>query len=196
MSGEISNLSRPASGHWYFALKDDKGQIRCALFRLNQRNIKFNPENGMQILVRAAPTLYEARGDFQIIIQHIEPVGVGNLNLAFEQLKEKLTNEGLFANEHKKLLPLKPNTIGVVSSSNGAVIRDIIKILNKRYPFAKILLFDSIVQGDNAAKKLATPEDVANSIVMLASNSLSGHITGQIIEIAGGMEGRLIAGTK
>ncbi len=162
MSGEISNLSRPASGHWYFALKDDKGQIRCALFRLNQRNIKFNPENGMQILVRAAPTLYEARGDFQIIIQHIEPVGVGNLNLAFEQLKEKLTNEGLFANEHKKLLPLKPNTIGVVSSSNGAVIRDIIKILNKRYPFAKILLFDSIVQGDNAAKKLATALSVAD----------------------------------
>ncbi len=162
MSGEISNLSRPASGHWYFALKDDKGQIRCALFRLNQRNVKFNPENGMQILVRAAPTLYEARGDFQIIIQHIEPVGVGNLNLAFEQLKEKLTNEGLFADEHKKSLPLKPNTIGVISSSNGAVIRDIVKILNKRYPFAKILLFDSIVQGDNAAKKLATALSVAD----------------------------------
>lgn len=162
LSGEISNLSRPASGHWYFSLKDDKGQIRCALFRLNQRNVKFNPENGMQILVRAAPTLYEARGDFQIIIQHIEPVGVGNLNLAFEQLKEKLTNEGLFADEHKKSLPLKPNTIGVISSSNGAVIRDIVKILNKRYPFAKILLFDSIVQGDNAAKKLTTALNVAD----------------------------------
>ncbi|HIM95204.1 MAG TPA: exodeoxyribonuclease VII large subunit [Gammaproteobacteria bacterium] len=155
LQGEISNLSRPASGHWYFSLKDNRGQIRCALFRLNQRNIKFNPENGLEVLVRAAPTLYEARGDFQLIIQHVEPVGVGNLQLAFEQLKTKLKDEGLFDAQHKKPLPTKVNTIGVVSSSNGAVIRDIIKVLNKRYPFAEILLFDSVVQGEGSAKKLS-----------------------------------------
>ncbi|MCS5586437.1 MAG: exodeoxyribonuclease VII large subunit [Gammaproteobacteria bacterium] len=155
LQGEISNLSRPTSGHWYFSLKDSRGQIRCALFRLNQRNIKFNPENGLEVLVRAAPTLYEARGDFQLIIQHVEPVGVGNLQLAFEQLKTKLKDEGLFDVSHKKPLPAEVNTIGVVSSSNGAVIRDIIKVLNKRYPFAEILLFDCVVQGEGSAKKLA-----------------------------------------
>jgi exodeoxyribonuclease VII large subunit len=154
LQGEISNLSRPASGHWYFSLKDSRGQIRCALFRLNQRNIKFNPENGLEVLVRAAPTLYEARGDFQLIIQHVEPVGVGNLQLAFEQLKTKLKDEGLFDVQHKKPLPATVNTIGVISSSNGAVIRDIIKVLNKRYPFAEILLFDSVVQGEGSAEKL------------------------------------------
>ncbi|RUM80510.1 MAG: exodeoxyribonuclease VII large subunit [Candidatus Thioglobus sp.] len=154
LQGEISNLSRPASGHWYFSLKDSRGQIRCALFRLNQRNIKFNPENGLEVLVRAAPTLYEARGDFQLIIQHVEPVGVGNLQLAFEQLKTKLKDEGLFDVQHKKSLPTTVNTIGVISSSNGAVIRDIIKVLNKRYPFSEILLFDSVVQGEGSAEKL------------------------------------------
>ena len=155
LQGEISNLSRPASGHWYFSLKDSRGQIRCALFRLNQRNIKFNPENGLEVLVRAAPTLYEARGDFQLIIQHVEPVGVGNLQLAFEQLKTKLKDEGLFDVQYKKPLPAEVNTIGVISSSNGAVIRDIIKVLNKRYPFAEVLLFDTVVQGEGSAEKIA-----------------------------------------
>jgi exodeoxyribonuclease VII large subunit len=155
IQGEISNLSRPASGHWYFSLKDNRGQIRCALFRLNQRNIKFMPENGLEILVRASPTLYEVRGDFQLIIQHIEPIGVGNLNLAFEQLKNKLSAEGLFNSAHKKPLPVVVNTIGVISSSTGAVIQDIIRVLNKRYPFAQILLFDTVVQGEGSAKKIA-----------------------------------------
>ncbi len=162
LQGEISNLSRPASGHWYFSLKDNRGQVRCALFRLNQRNIKFNPENGLEVLVRAAPTLYEARGDFQLIIQHIEPVGVGNLQLAFEQLKTKLKDEGLFDIQHKKALPVEVNTIGVISSSNGAVIRDIIKVLNKRYPFAEILLFDSAVQGEGTLEKLAQAVETAD----------------------------------
>jgi len=162
LQGEISNLSRPASGHWYFSLKDSRGQIRCALFRLNQRNIKFNPENGLEVLVRAAPTLYEARGDFQLIIQHVEPVGVGNLQLAFEQLKTKLKDEGLFDVQYKKPLPTKVNTIGVISSSNGAVIRDIIKVLNKRYPFAEILLFDTVVQGEGSAEKIAYAIEAAD----------------------------------
>ncbi|WP_428095864.1 exodeoxyribonuclease VII large subunit [Candidatus Thioglobus sp.] len=162
LQGEISNLARPASGHWYFSLKDKKTQVRCALFRLNQRNIKFTPENGLEVLVRAAPTLYAARGDFQLIVQQIEPMGAGNLNLAFEQLKNKLADEALFDPIHKKPLPEIVNTIGVVSSSTGAVIQDIIRILNKRYPFAQILLFDSVVQGEGSAQKLAQALEAAD----------------------------------
>ena len=148
LQGEISNLVRAKSGHIYFSLKDAQSQVRCALFRLNQRSLKFSPEDGMEVLVNAAPTLYESRGDFQIIIRHLEPVGTGNLQLAFDQLKEKLTKEGLFDPSHKKPLPKVVRTIGVVSSSIGAVIQDIIQVLAKRYPFADILLFDSPVQGE------------------------------------------------
>jgi exodeoxyribonuclease VII large subunit len=162
LQGEISNLSRPASGHWYFSLKDNKSQIRCALFRLAQRDIKFKPENGMEVLIRAVPTIYEARGDFQIIVQKIEPVGVGNLQLAFDQLKNTLKNEGLFDLNHKKTLPKAINAIGVISSSNGAVISDIIKVLSRRYPSADILLFDCVVQGEGAADKLANAVDRAD----------------------------------
>ncbi len=155
LKGEISNLSRPSSGHWYFSLKDENGQVRCVLFRLNQRNIRFNPEDGMEILLHAASTLYEVRGDFQLIVRNIEPIGIGNLQASFEQLKAKLRNQGFFDVKHKKPLPKKVDTIGVISSLNGAVIHDIIKILNKRYPFAKILLYDCIVQGEGSAEKLA-----------------------------------------
>jgi exodeoxyribonuclease VII large subunit len=162
LRGEISNFSSPTSGHWYFSLKDKKGQVRCAMFRLSQRHIKFIPENGMEVLLQAAPTLYQARGDFQLIIRRIEPVGVGNLQAAFEQLKAKLRDEGLFDKQHKKILPVKVNTIGVVSSSNGAVIQDIIKVLNKRYPFAEILLSDCVVQGEGSAKKLAQAVQAAD----------------------------------
>ena len=163
LQGEISNLSMPASGHWYFSLKDDKGQIRCALFRLSQRNVNFTPENGMEVLVRANPTLYEVRGDFQIIIQKIEPIGTGNLQIAFDQLKNKLKNEGMFDPIHKKALPSIINKIGIISSSNGAVIKDICKILNKRYPFADILLFDCVVQGEGSAEKIAKAISIADN---------------------------------
>lgn len=154
LRGEISNLSRPASGHWYFSIKDNRGQINCALFRLNQRHIKFDLEHGMEVIIRAAPSLYEARGDFQLIVEHIEPVGVGNLQLAFEQLKEKLAKEGLFDTQNKKPLPKKPSVIGVVSSSTGSVIQDIIKVLKNRYPFTQIRLYDSLVQGESASQNL------------------------------------------
>ena len=162
LQGEISNLSRPTSGHWYFSLKDTRGQIRCALFRLNQRNIKFALEDGMEILVRAAPSIYQARGDFQLIIQHAEPVGVGNLQLAFDQLKAKLKQEGLFDTIHKKPLPDSAKTIGVISSSTGAVIQDIIKVLTKRYPFSQVLLFDTTVQGEGSALKIIRALDAAD----------------------------------
>jgi len=154
IEGEISNLSKPSSGHWYFSLKDSKGQIKCAFFRMSQRKIQFNPENGMSVIIRGAPTLYEQRGDFQLIVQQMEPAGVGNLQLAFDQLKTKLRMEGLFEPGKKKNLPLNPKTIGVISSSSGSVIMDIIKVLKTRYPFAEVLLYDTPVQGENAYKSI------------------------------------------
>jgi len=154
VQGEISNLSKPSSGHWYFSLKDKNGQVRCAFFRLNQRKIKFSPENGMSVIIRGATTLYPQRGDFQLIIQQMEPAGIGNLQLAFDQLKNKLRLEGLFDSENKKEIPSFPNNIGVISSATGAVIRDIIKVLKLRYPLAQILLYDTIVQGESAHKKI------------------------------------------
>ena len=154
VQGEISNLSMPSSGHWYFSLKDKNSQVRCAFFRLNQRKIKFTPENGMSVIIRGATTLYPQRGDFQLIIQQMEPAGIGNLQLAFDQLKNKLRLEGLFDSANKKEIPSFPTKIGVISSSTGAVIKDIIKVLNSRYPLAKILLYDTIVQGENAHLKI------------------------------------------
>ena len=154
IQGEISNLSRPSSGHLYFSLKDSTGQIRCAFFRLSQRNIRFTLENGLSIVMRGAPTVYELRGDFQMIVQQIEPAGLGNLQLAFDQLKNKLLNEGIFDDSNKKKLPLSPKTIGVISSSSGAVIRDILHVLKQRYPYTNVLLYDTVVQGENAHKKI------------------------------------------
>ena len=154
VQGEISNLSMPSSGHWYFSLKDKNSQVRCAFFRLNQRKIKFTPENGMSVIIRGATTLYPQRGDFQLIIQQMEPAGIGNLQLAFDQLKNKLRLEGLFDSANKKQIPSFPTKIGVISSSTGAVIKDIIKVLNSRYPLAKILLYDTVVQGENAHLKI------------------------------------------
>ena len=162
IQGEISNLSKPSSGHWYFSLKDENSQIRCAFFRLNQRKIKFTPENGMSVIIRGATTLYPQRGDFQLIVQQMEPAGVGNLQMAFDQLKNKLRLEGLFDSENKKELPAYPNKIGVISSSTGSVIRDIIEVLKSRYPLSEILLYDTIVQGENAHHKIIKALKVAD----------------------------------
>ena len=164
VQGEISNLSKPSSGHWYFSLKDKNSQIRCAFFRLNQRKIKFTPENGMSVIIRGATTLYPQRGDFQLIVQQMEPAGVGNLQMAFDQLKNKLRLEGLFESENKKELPAYPNKIGVISSSTGSVIRDIIEVLKSRYPLSEILLYDTIVQGENAHHKIIKALKAADKI--------------------------------
>ncbi len=163
VQGEISNLSRPSSGHWYFSLKDSKGQIRCAFFRLNQRKVQCSPENGMSVVIRGAPTLYELRGDFQLIVQQMEPAGIGNLQIAFDQLKNKLRTEGLFDTQNKKKLPVSPKTIGVISSSSGAVIRDIVQVLKTRYPFSNILLYDTTVQGEGAYKKIIKALRIADN---------------------------------
>lgn len=160
--GEISNLVQAQSGHRYFSLKDDKTQVRCALFRDTARNLDVSLKNGQKILAHATVTLYEPRGDFQLKIHHVEAVGDGALQLAFERLKKKLDTEGLFAPEHKKPLPRFPKTIGVITSATGAAIRDILKVLKRRCPSIQIIIYPTLVQGATAAQQIADQINVAN----------------------------------
>ena len=162
VEGEISNLAKPASGHIYFSLKDPHSQVRCAMFRMKRQRLRFEPENGMQVLVRARPNLYEARGDFQLNIEHIEPGGEGLLRQAFEQLKQRLDQEGLFDSQHKQELPEFPQQIGVITSPSGAAIRDVISVLKRRYPAVPVLIYPVQVQGDNAAKEITQALQLAN----------------------------------
>ena len=155
VEGELSNLARPASGHLYFSLKDDKSQVRCAFFRNRMNKLDCKPADGMKVRIRAQVSLYENRGDFQLIVTHLEESGLGNLQIAFEKLKQKLATEGLFAGEHKKALPRFPNTIGIITSGSGAAIKDIITTCERRYPLAKILVYPVQVQGEKAAKDIA-----------------------------------------
>ncbi len=155
VQGEISNLAKPASGHLYFSLKDTTAQVRCAMFKNRQSGLRFEPENGMQIMARANISLYEGRGEFQLIIQSLEPAGAGALQLAFEALKQKLSAEGLFDEEHKKLLPPFPKNIGIITSATGAAVRDILSILKRRYPSGNVIIYPTLVQGDGAAQEIA-----------------------------------------
>ena len=154
VEGEISNLARPASGHLYFTLKDDKAQVRCALFRAQRTRISVDPENGLLVKVRARVSLYEPRGDFQLIVDTLEPAGIGALQRAFEELKLKLLNEGLFASDAKQALPSLPKRIGVITSPSGAVIHDILTTLKRRFPPIEVLLVPVPVQGAGAAEKI------------------------------------------
>jgi len=154
VEGEISNLAKPYSGHWYFSLKDDKAQVRCAMFKQKNRYTQFNPENGQQILIRARVTLYEPRGDYQLICDFMEPSGDGLLLRQYEQLKNKLAAEGLFAPELKKTLPTSPNRIGIISSPTGAAVHDILQVLERRAPNIEVTIFPSQVQGEYAAQDL------------------------------------------
>ena len=134
VEGEISNLARPASGHIYFSLKDEAAQVRCAMFKMRNRLINFQPESGQQVLARARVSLYEARGDFQLIIEHMEETGDGALRRQFELLKHRLYEEGLFDESHKQELPTLPTRLGVITSPSGAAIRDILSVLKRRFP--------------------------------------------------------------
>jgi len=154
VEGEISNLARPASGHLYFTLKDDKAQVRCALFRAQRTRISVEPENGLLVKARVRVSLYEPRGDFQLIVDTLEPAGVGALQQAFEALKLKLLNEGLFASEAKQALPDLPKRIGVITSPSGAVIHDILTTLRRRFPAIQVLVVPVPVQGAGAAEKI------------------------------------------
>src|SRR5690606_5754456 len=155
VEGEISNLSRPSSGHWYFSLKDEAAQLRCAMFR--QRNLlaRFTPKDGMHVQARGRVTLYEARGDFQFIIDYIEEAGEGALRRRFELLKAKLAAEGLFAAERKRALPKLPRRIGVITSPTGAAIRDVLHILKRRFCSIPVLIYPVQVQGAAAAPQIA-----------------------------------------
>lgn len=155
VQGEMSNLAKPASGHLYFTLKDNSAQVRCAMFKNRQSGIRFDPENGMQVMARANIGLYEGRGEYQLIIESLEPAGAGALQVAFEALKQKLSSEGLFAEEHKTPLPIFPETIGIITSATGAAVQDILSILKRRYPYGKVIIYPVPVQGDGAAIKIA-----------------------------------------
>ena len=160
--GEISNLARPGSGHIYFSLKDKHSQVRCAMFRSANRHLRFPLENGQEVLARAGVSLYEGRGEFQLIVEHMEPAGAGALQQAFEKLKQKLHEEGLFAADHKQLIPAYPGTIGVVTSPTGAAVKDIIQVLGRRYAIAGVIVYPVPVQGEGAAQQIAETIDEAN----------------------------------
>lgn len=162
VEGEISNLARPASGHIYFTLKDEAAQVRCAMFRLQRQRLRFPPENGQQVLIRAKVSLYEARGEFQLIAEHMEPAGEGALRLAFEQLKAKLSAEGLFDSKHKQTLPRLPRQIGLITSPSGAAIRDLLTVLRRRFPIIPIVIYPVPVQGLDAAGKISRMLQLAN----------------------------------
>jgi exodeoxyribonuclease VII large subunit len=156
LQGEISNFACPASGHMYMSLKDVHSQVRCAMFKGKNRFLKFEPENGAEVLVRANVSLYEGRGEFQLIIEQMELAGEGGLQRAYEELKQKLFKEGLFEEDHKKPVPAMPRTIGVITSPTGAAIRDIMSILKRRYPAGNIIVYPVPVQGDGAAEQITT----------------------------------------
>lgn len=155
IEGEISNLARPASGHMYFGLKDAQAQIRCALFRGQARLLAAEPRDGMQVLVRARVSLYEGRGEFQLIVDHLEEAGEGALRRAFEALKARLATEGLFDAARKRPLPRLPRRIGLITSPTGAVLHDVLTTLARRFPAIPIVLYPVPVQGDGAAERIA-----------------------------------------
>lgn len=156
IKGEISNfVCQYKSGHFYFTLKDENASIKCVMFKSFADAIRFMPDNGMSVIIRASATLYERDGSYQLNVMDMQPDGLGSLHLAYEQLKSRLEAEGLFSIEHKKPLPLYPNKIGVVTSKSGAVLQDIINVLSRRYPLANIVLAEVVVQGALAAEQIA-----------------------------------------
>jgi len=150
VEGEVSNLASPSSGHIYFTLKDADAQIRCAMFRMHRRTLGFKPTNGSQVLVKAQVSLYETRGDYQLIVERMEESGDGALRRAFETLKSRLSEEGLFDASLKKSIPILPKQLGVITSASGAAIRDILTVLKRRFPAIPILVYPVSVQGTDA----------------------------------------------
>jgi exodeoxyribonuclease VII large subunit len=163
LEGELSNFSSPGSGHWYFSLKDREAQIRCAMFRVQNTRVGFTPKSGQLVLVRGRVTMYEARGDYQLIVEHLEEAGVGALKREYERLKAKLSAEGLFAVETKRELPRFPRRIGVITSPTGAAIRDVLKILARRFPPASVIVYPTPVQGSAAIPSIIRALEVANA---------------------------------
>jgi exodeoxyribonuclease VII large subunit len=154
LEGEVSNLSRPGSGHWYFSLKDEAAQVRCAMFRQRNLLVRFPVRDGAQVLARGRVSLYEARGEFQVVIEHLEEAGEGLLRRRFEELKQRLASEGLFDSRHKQPVPVLPRRIGVITSPTGAAIRDILHVLARRFPAIPVLIYPVAVQGAAAPREI------------------------------------------
>jgi exodeoxyribonuclease VII large subunit len=163
VEGEISNLARPVSGHLYFTLKDASAQVSCALFRNRAIRLGFSPENGSQVVVQAQVSLYEARGNYQLIVEHMEEAGDGALRRAYEQLKNQLQKEGLFEERHKQPLPRLPRCIGVITSPSGAAIRDVLTVLRRRFPGTPVIIYPTQVQGEAAAQQIVTAIETADA---------------------------------
>lgn len=163
LTGEISNFTQPVSGHWYLTLKDENAQVRCAMFRMKNLRVAFRPQNGMQVLVRANASLYEPRGDYQLIIDSIHPAGEGLLQQQFEALKMKLATEGLFAQNLKKNLPHFSKAVGIITSSTGAALQDILHILARRDPSLKVVIYPTAVQGKEATAEIVQMIELANA---------------------------------
>jgi len=163
IKGEISNFKQHTSGHMYFTLKDEKARLLSVMFAANNKGMKFLPENGMKVLVKGDISLYEAGGQYQLYVKSMAPDGVGDLYLAYEQLKKKLEGAGLFLAEHKKPIPQYPKSVGVVTSPTGAALRDILTTIKRRYPIARIIVYPALVQGNNAAKSIAKAISMANA---------------------------------
>jgi len=162
VEGEISNFACPNSGHWYFSLKDSGAQVRCVMFRTQNRRVLANPRDGMQVTIKARVSFYEGRGDFQLLAEHMEEAGEGKLRQEFELLKKRLSEAGLFSEAIKKKLPAFPQTIGIITSPTGAAVRDILNILARRFPQANVIIYPSLVQGDLAPINIVAALELAN----------------------------------
>lgn len=162
LCGEISNFMAASSGHWYLSLKDSKAQVRCAMFKGNNRYTRIKPSNGQQVLVKAKVSLYEPRGDFQLIIEQMEDAGEGLLRQKFELLKNQLLGEGLFDQRYKQPLPDIVNTVGIITSPTGAAVKDILTVLKRRNPSINVIIYPSLVQGDLAAEQISDAIYTAN----------------------------------
>jgi exodeoxyribonuclease VII large subunit len=162
VEGEISNFAAPTSGHWYFSLKDATAQVRCAMFKLQNRKLNFTPRDGLHVVIKARISLYEGRGEFQLLAEFMEETGEGKLRQAFEALKKRLFAAGLFDPTRKKALPSMPQSIGIITSSTGAAIRDILSILKRRFPQAAVTIYPTLVQGSSAAPAIVTAIRTAN----------------------------------
>ena len=162
LTGEISNFSQPVSGHWYLTLKDENAQVRCAMFKMKNLRVNFRPQNGMQVLVRASVSLYEPRGDYQLIIESMQMAGDGLLQQQFDGLKMKLAAQGLFAQEHKKPIPKFVKRVGIITSPSGAALQDILHILNRRDPSLQIVIYPTLVQGKEATQDIIDTIRLAN----------------------------------
>jgi exodeoxyribonuclease VII large subunit len=173
VEAEISNLARPASGHLYFSLKDAGAQVRCAMFRGRNRELGFEPENGAQVLVRGKVSLYQPRGDYQLIVDRMEPAGAGELQKKFDALKQRLAAEGLFSEAHKKPIPALPACIGIITSRSGAAVRDVLSVIARRFPSIPVKLYPVPVQGAEAAPaicralQLAATHDACDVLLLV-----------------------------